>query len=297
MKFVPLIIVGSLASALPLASLAEDGETKSEPFDLETTRGRSFRDCEVLKVDPDGLTVSHRAGIAKIAFTELGEDVQKRFEFDAEKADKFIKSHTEAEVKKALPKEAARPMPPISGTLYNLSSYQGGWGWGGGVAGWGSPYLDYGGYGVAYGGGYGFAPGYGNVGHGYRGHAAGTGNISFALGYQPPPTGHHPAWPAVGLNYPYYWNWPNVTYQIGPDRRFGNPVAPPLRSGGFSEELRQAVHARAGQPMPRVPVINPMINTARFPTVPRFSTNKIFGGRPGGTGMIRPVAGGAARAR
>jgi multidrug efflux pump subunit AcrA (membrane-fusion protein) len=49
---------------------------------IATLDGKSYEDCKLLKVNPDGIVVNHSQGITKILFNALPPDMQKIFGFD-----------------------------------------------------------------------------------------------------------------------------------------------------------------------------------------------------------------------
>ncbi len=52
-------------------------------YDIITTRdGRSFHECKVMRVYPDGVSFTHRNGAAKIAFKDLPENLRREFRYD-----------------------------------------------------------------------------------------------------------------------------------------------------------------------------------------------------------------------
>ena len=63
---------GTLILAVLFASLA-----LSEDF--KTTRGKVYKDATVSRVEGDGIVLRTKAGISKVYFTELPQDVQERF--------------------------------------------------------------------------------------------------------------------------------------------------------------------------------------------------------------------------
>lgn len=115
-----ILLSAAAAVILPLSATAEGGDEAA--FSLTTEGGKSYRGCKVLKVDPDGLTVSHAAGIAKIAFTELSEAVRKEHGYDKEKAEAFIKEHTEI-VRRVAPVKISRQQPGMAVYLPNGGGY------------------------------------------------------------------------------------------------------------------------------------------------------------------------------
>ena len=61
-------------------------ETPLGSNDLATTDGQIYRQVQVRKIEPDGLTIRHEAGLAKLVFPLLPEDWQKKYEYDPQKA-------------------------------------------------------------------------------------------------------------------------------------------------------------------------------------------------------------------
>jgi len=54
--------------------------------DFKTDDGKEYKDATVTRVEADGIVVKTKRGISKLYFTELPEDVQKRFHYDPGKA-------------------------------------------------------------------------------------------------------------------------------------------------------------------------------------------------------------------
>ena len=54
-----------------------------------TVNGKEYKDATVTRVEPDGLVVKTKSGVAKIYFVELPKDVQARFHYDSEKATSY----------------------------------------------------------------------------------------------------------------------------------------------------------------------------------------------------------------
>src|SRR5437870_13715235 len=54
--------------------------------DFKTTEGKEYKNVTVKRVEPDGLVLSSKSGISKVYFTELPKEVQRRFNYDPEKA-------------------------------------------------------------------------------------------------------------------------------------------------------------------------------------------------------------------
>jgi len=54
---------------------------------IVTEDGKTYENCQLLKVEADGITFSHSAGITKVMFRLLPPDLQKRFGYDPVQAD------------------------------------------------------------------------------------------------------------------------------------------------------------------------------------------------------------------
>ena len=54
--------------------------------DFKTVNGKEYKDATVTRVEPDGVVVKTKSGVAKVYFAELPKDVQERFHYDSEKA-------------------------------------------------------------------------------------------------------------------------------------------------------------------------------------------------------------------
>jgi hypothetical protein len=54
--------------------------------DFKTYNGKEYKNAIVTQVDADGIVVRTKTSITKLYFTELPEDVRKRFNYDPEKA-------------------------------------------------------------------------------------------------------------------------------------------------------------------------------------------------------------------
>jgi hypothetical protein len=49
---------------------------------ITLTDGKTYHDCRLLKVDPDGIVVNHSDGIIKILYAMMSPELQKRFTYD-----------------------------------------------------------------------------------------------------------------------------------------------------------------------------------------------------------------------
>jgi hypothetical protein len=57
--------------------------------DFKTINGKEYKNATVNRVEPDGLVLRTKSGISKVYFTELPQDVQERFHYNAQQAAQF----------------------------------------------------------------------------------------------------------------------------------------------------------------------------------------------------------------
>lgn len=62
--------------------------------DMATLDGRIYRNVQVRTIEPDGLTIEHDAGLTKVLFPNMPQEVQEKFEYDPTKAAHYRKSRT-----------------------------------------------------------------------------------------------------------------------------------------------------------------------------------------------------------
>lgn len=67
-----------------------------DPTTIETTQGKTFQQCKILKRDPDGVSFSHSKGMAKVLYSDLSSSMRNSLGYDAVKADAYEKEHAEA---------------------------------------------------------------------------------------------------------------------------------------------------------------------------------------------------------
>ena len=114
---------------------ADDKPATSPPVPDEMLIGayHDYKGCKLIKVEADGITISHSLGIAKILFTDLPPDMRKGYGYDpvaakkalAEQAAKNAASDAAAEklrVAQAQTKMAIPISPPIVAVQNSNSS-------------------------------------------------------------------------------------------------------------------------------------------------------------------------------
>lgn len=83
--------------------------------ELRTTDGRIFQEVTVTKVEPDGLSIRHSTGTAKLPVLSLPDDVRRQHGLDPDKAAAYEKAKKYAELdavlKAARVKEQAKEKP------------------------------------------------------------------------------------------------------------------------------------------------------------------------------------------
>jgi len=76
---------GTMKRALPLILLCLAARAE----DLTTTEGKVYKEVTIRKVEPDGLAIMHAEGLAKVPFTKLSAEIQKKHGYDPAKAKEF----------------------------------------------------------------------------------------------------------------------------------------------------------------------------------------------------------------
>lgn len=102
MKTLPLLLVLAVFAGRSAA------QEKIKLADLTLEDGTVLKDTMVLKVEPDGLRLEHHDGVSKVKFENLPQEVQKRFTFDRDQAEKFREEKEIARATKAAAERKAR---------------------------------------------------------------------------------------------------------------------------------------------------------------------------------------------
>lgn len=110
---------GGLAK-VPFADIPEDLQEKfrapPKPVleiplgsnDLAAADGRIYRNVQVRKIEPDGLTLRHEAGLTKVAFPLLPEDWQRKYEYDPQQAARYERATAAARAQAERDRQALR---------------------------------------------------------------------------------------------------------------------------------------------------------------------------------------------
>lgn len=59
--------------------------------DFKTTRGKDYKNATISRVEPDGIVIKFSGGIVKIPFTDLSEELRRKYNYDSEAAKAFTK--------------------------------------------------------------------------------------------------------------------------------------------------------------------------------------------------------------
>jgi len=88
---------GEAASAPSPAGVTKKGP---EHYDELTTRkGGTYRDCRVIRVEPDALLIEHTGGVARLSLFDLPAAVQEEWGFDPFRAMEYFKATAEKDRK------------------------------------------------------------------------------------------------------------------------------------------------------------------------------------------------------
>ena len=72
----------SLLLTALLLSLAPASAAPKNYGSITTREGKTYYDCQVMRIYPDGVSFAHRNGAAKIAFADLPETLRTEFRYD-----------------------------------------------------------------------------------------------------------------------------------------------------------------------------------------------------------------------
>jgi transcriptional regulator with XRE-family HTH domain len=80
---------GAKVTLLVLAALLA-GSAISRADDLVTVRGKRYENVHVTEITPATIAFTHSTGAARLSFTEVGPDVQKKYSYDQTKANAWL---------------------------------------------------------------------------------------------------------------------------------------------------------------------------------------------------------------
>ncbi|MCW1886385.1 hypothetical protein OKA04_16730 [Luteolibacter flavescens] len=105
MKFLPLLLL-----TFPMLLAAEEPKDKKEDklAELVTLNGKLYQDVTIRKVEPDGLSILHAAGTAKVPFEQLSSELQEKYGYTKEAAAEHKEKMEEARLRQAEAEQVAR---------------------------------------------------------------------------------------------------------------------------------------------------------------------------------------------
>lgn len=80
-----VLLIALLLSVVPASAAPKNYGT------ITTRDGKSFYECQIVRVYPDGVSFTHRNGAAKIAFKDLPENLRREFRYDPQQEAAFQK--------------------------------------------------------------------------------------------------------------------------------------------------------------------------------------------------------------
>ena len=101
MQWLLLAIHGLCGSA---TALSQEGPFLEDLSTIVTSSGKTYNNCQIQRIDSDGLYIKHSKGIGKIKFQDLSLHIQQQFGYDLEEAARF--AETDARTKANLQRAA-----------------------------------------------------------------------------------------------------------------------------------------------------------------------------------------------
>gem|GEM_PF-4248845 len=102
----------ALFIVMPMPILASQGltnatsPTASIPTNLVTRSGVTYKNITVIRAETDGIVINHTAGIAKVAFDDLPESLQRQYNYDPVKAAETRRQQAEAQAARRAAEQA-----------------------------------------------------------------------------------------------------------------------------------------------------------------------------------------------
>lgn len=93
-----LLILLPLAAVVAVSPLTAAPAAVSE---ISTLTGKTYRDCHIVNVHPDGVSFRHANGAAKVLFTDLSQEWRSKLGYDPEKAAAYQLEQEQLRLKQA----------------------------------------------------------------------------------------------------------------------------------------------------------------------------------------------------
>jgi len=100
---------------------------ESGKLTITTTKGITFENCKLTRAEPDGLTLLHSKGIAKLPFSELPPEFAKRYGYDPQKAYQYARDAAEKRAEFASEQQRASQRRTDNSSYNAPSSGSGQW--------------------------------------------------------------------------------------------------------------------------------------------------------------------------
>ena len=84
--------------------------------DFKTIDGKEYKNAKVSRVEPDGIVITFSGGIVKIPFTELSEELQRKYSYDPEAAKQFAADSAQKQQALYLATHPVLPAPTSTST-------------------------------------------------------------------------------------------------------------------------------------------------------------------------------------
>lgn len=101
MALTMLLLATSVATSQTVVApkKAKIGSETPQRVDIRTSSGVTYTKCKITKTEPDGITILHSKGVAKIPFTNLSQDYKRQFNYNpsnaTDYAEAMAKQHAE----------------------------------------------------------------------------------------------------------------------------------------------------------------------------------------------------------
>ena len=92
-----LIVISGFANAAEETNAPPSPKTDDRPS-ITTRSGLTYERCTIRRVESDGINIIHSKGIARIAFSELPDEYQKRYGYDPNYAGQFSVAQAKANI-------------------------------------------------------------------------------------------------------------------------------------------------------------------------------------------------------
>ena len=92
--------------------------------DLTTLSGKKYTGVTVTRVEPNGISISHDDGLAKILFTDLSEELRTKHGYDPKKAGQFSQMEQAAAAQRAATAAKAEAAARIADAAMKLPAFR-----------------------------------------------------------------------------------------------------------------------------------------------------------------------------